>query len=462
MAVVEDGIVGPIGLLDLVEGLGDEEALDAVAGHESEGRLEEVQPPQSGELVEHHQDAMAPVFGLKVLRQAPADLVQDEPDEGLGPADVAGWDDQIEGDRAFVGDEVGNPPVTAPRDLGDHRVAVEAEEAHGRAEHARAFIVRLVQQLPRGRGDDGMRPRLAEMRSGHHRPERSLDGSARIGEEGRHPGEGLVLLGVEHMQDRPDQERVACLLPVVPLVQGAFRVDQHVGDVLHVAHFPFALADLQQGIIGRGGGIGGIKQQDAAVPGPEAGGELPVLALDVVDDAAPGPGQERGHDEADALAAPRRGEAQHVLGAIMAQIVPAKPAEHHAVGTNEARRLHLVRLGPACRAIGGDGLGLACPPHRHGDRGGDGDEAAGRGNERAPAEDAGGIGVIGEPPGEESRREVDRHAGELEPRRPQLGLEAELPGDVLGRAPGRGEHDQANDDDLAPEDLGGGHESAPL
>jgi hypothetical protein len=65
---------------------------------------------------------------------------------------------------------------------------------------------------------------------------------------------------------------------------------------------------------------------------PEAGGELPVLALDVVDDRRTRPGQQRGHDQADALAGSRRREAQHMLGPIMAKIVMIVAAEHHAVG----------------------------------------------------------------------------------------------------------------------------------
>src|SRR6185437_14406901 len=43
MAVVEDGVVLTVGLLDLVQRLRDEEALQPVAGHESERALEEVE-----------------------------------------------------------------------------------------------------------------------------------------------------------------------------------------------------------------------------------------------------------------------------------------------------------------------------------------------------------------------------------------------------------------------------------
>src|SRR6266700_597700 len=44
MAVIENGVVRPVGLLDLVEGLGDQKTLEAIAGHKRQRRLEEIQP----------------------------------------------------------------------------------------------------------------------------------------------------------------------------------------------------------------------------------------------------------------------------------------------------------------------------------------------------------------------------------------------------------------------------------
>src|SRR3546814_8233337 len=59
----------------------------------------------------------------------------------------------------------------------------------------------------------------------------------------------LVFARVEDMQDGPDQQRVRGLFPMVALLQRAFGIDQHVRDVLHVAHFLRAAPNLQQ--IGR-------------------------------------------------------------------------------------------------------------------------------------------------------------------------------------------------------------------
>ena len=59
MAVVEDGVVLAIGLLDLVEGLRDQERLQPIARHEGELALEEIEPAERGELVEHEKQLAA-------------------------------------------------------------------------------------------------------------------------------------------------------------------------------------------------------------------------------------------------------------------------------------------------------------------------------------------------------------------------------------------------------------------
>src|SRR3546814_13735601 len=59
MAIVEDGVVLAIGLLDLVQALRDEEGADAIACQEGEARLEEVEASKRRELVEHHQQALS-------------------------------------------------------------------------------------------------------------------------------------------------------------------------------------------------------------------------------------------------------------------------------------------------------------------------------------------------------------------------------------------------------------------
>ncbi|GHE45778.1 hypothetical protein GCM10019059_00190 [Camelimonas fluminis] len=136
-----------------------------------------------------------------------------------------------------------------------------------------------------------MRPVLAEMGGLHHGAQRGFDRALRIGEEVGDTGERLFRLGVEDMEDRADQKRMAGFFPMVPLVQAAFGIDQNIGDVLHVAHFPLAAPHLEQGIVGRGLWISRIEEEHAAVVRTETGCQRPVLALDVVDDRRARPGQ---------------------------------------------------------------------------------------------------------------------------------------------------------------------------
>ena len=97
----------------------------------------------------------------------------------------------------------------------------------------------------------------------------------------------------------------------------AFRIDQHVGDVLHVAHFVDAAPHFHQRIVRRRGFIGRIEQQHAAETRTKTSGQIPVFALDVVNDGRMRPGQQRRDDEPHTLAAARRGETQHMFGSVM-------------------------------------------------------------------------------------------------------------------------------------------------
>src|ERR1019366_6688978 len=105
----------------------------------------------------------------------------------------------------------------------------------------------------------------------------------RVGKKIRHAGQGLVRLGIEDMQDRSDQERMAGFLPMVPAFQRTLGIDQNVGDVLHIAHLGVAAPDLEQRIASRGFRIRRVEQKYPAEPAAPARREGPVLALDVVD-----------------------------------------------------------------------------------------------------------------------------------------------------------------------------------
>src|SRR5690606_30999509 len=113
------------------------------------------------------------------------------------------------------------------------------------------------------------------------------------------------------------------------------------------------------------------------------GSELPVFALDIVNNGRARPSQERRHDEADALAGARGRKTQHMLWSVVAKIAPLIAAEHYAIGIEQARYLDLLRLGPARRPICFGIPGFAGAPDRHANRDGNGNESARSGDHAA-------------------------------------------------------------------------------
>ncbi|MDT4867134.1 hypothetical protein FQZ97_1020270 [compost metagenome] len=186
------------------------------------------------------------------------------------------------------------------------------------------------------------------MGRGHHPVQGQLEGAGRIGEEVGDAAQGLVLAGIEHVQDGADQQRMAGLFPVITSLQCTFRVDQDIGDVLYIAHLVGAATHLQQRVVGRRGGIGGVEQQTVGEARAPTGGQAPVLALDVMDDRRGRPGEQGGHHQADALARACRRKGQHVLGAFMAQVLLLEQTEEHACRLDQSGVAHLIRIGPAC------------------------------------------------------------------------------------------------------------------
>ena len=139
------------------------------------------------------------------------------------------------------------------------------------------------------------------------------------------------------MQNGPDEQRMAGLFPVIAPFKRAFGIDQHIGDVLHVAHLVDAASHFHQRVIGRRCLIGRIEQKRAAEPGTETSCQLPVLALDIVHDRRMRPGQERWHDKADPFAAAGRREAEHMFGAVVTKIEIGMLADNDALACQKAR-----------------------------------------------------------------------------------------------------------------------------
>ncbi len=265
----------------------------------------------------------------------------------------------------------------------------------------------------------------AEVIGGQHDPERAQDRARRVGEEGGDARQRLLLFGVEHVQDGAGQQRVRRLLPVIAPFLGPFRIDQDVGDVLHVAHLLRALAHLEQRIEAGGEGIGRIEQQAMGELGAPAGGEHPVLALDVVHDGRAGPGQQGGHHQADALARPRRRDRQHMLGAIVAQIAVPIETEDDAAIAQQPCLVDIGSVRPAGRAVGCGLLLAAGPPGGSPER----DQAGGNSpecrNGAGTRKHAGCLAVERQPPGEQFPRRVELEAREIDPGCPERRLVAE-------------------------------------
>src|SRR3546814_6585754 len=181
----------------------------------------------------------------------------------------------------------------------------------------------------------------ADMVGRHHPPRRGGERSLGIGQEGRDPRERLVLLGIENVKDRADQQRMRGFFPMVAPFERALGVYQYVGNILDVADLMLAAPNLQQRIIFGRSWIGGIEQQRMTEARSPSGRQLPVLALDVVDDRRAGPAQQRRDNEPDALTAAGRGKSHDMLGAVVAQI---RSEEH----TSELQSLMRISYAVVC------------------------------------------------------------------------------------------------------------------
>ncbi|CUI93200.1 Uncharacterised protein [Achromobacter xylosoxidans] len=289
---------------------------------------------------------------------------------------------------------------------------------------------------------------IAEVRRGHHPVQGQLERAGGIGQEVGDAAQRLVLARIEHMQNGADQQRVRGFFPMVALLQGAFGIDQNVRDVLHVAHFMRATPHLQQRVVGCRLRIGRVEQQAVREARAPAGGDLPVLTLDVVDDGRRGPAQQGGHYQAHALARARGREGQDVFRAFMSQVLAIVLAQEHTGRLREASPENVLRVGPARRAVGRDQARLARAPYRHGDGDAHGDHAAGTGNGAAGVEDFRRISAEEEPPLKQLPRVVDRRAKKVEPGRAKAYLIAKGRCRPLCGGPHSGDHDAEHHGDL--------------
>ena len=203
VAVRDDRLVPPVGLGELSEILDDEVRLDAVARQVRERRLQEVEPPQRGELVQHQEEpwtGLAPypaAARVEGLRKAASQLIEEQPQQRARPCDVRGRGREIETHGPVAPWEILEGEIACLGVLRHDRIPVEVQELHGGRDDARALVLGLVEKGACGTGDDGVGPRRLSRRrvgpaadarevvdSGEHLAKGVLDGPVRVGQEG--------------------------------------------------------------------------------------------------------------------------------------------------------------------------------------------------------------------------------------------------------------------------------------
>ena len=103
------------------------------------------------------------------------------------------------------------------------------------------------------------------------------------------------------MQHDCDEQRVARFVPVIAAFMATDRINKDVSNILDIADFELAFTHFKQWVVARGGLICRIKPDAGSKLRAPAGRQLPVLALDVMNDGTACPRQKRRHDQSHAL-----------------------------------------------------------------------------------------------------------------------------------------------------------------
>ena len=210
-------------------------------------------------------------------------------------------------------------------------------------------------------------------------------------------------------------------------------VDQDANHVLDVGDLHHPLADLEQGIPPHCVGVGRREVEDMAERLPMIGGDVPELALTVVDEHARRPGDEGGHDVASPLPAPRRADDDGVLHPVIGQVAAAETPEnapgHAALRIDQFRALHVLDPRPG----GGPKRArrTAGPAHHH-DGGGERHQTDSEAHEAREVKGVWIGPIIAPVPVQEGPGRVDSQASDVGQPAPELARIVEGGGDVLG------------------------------
>ena len=171
--------------------------------------------------------------------------------------------------------------------------------------------------------------RLVPVLGVQHRVQRGLD----IDQKPADLGEVLALVGlaVEDVQDHGGEEVRGALVPEVQIARFAPQgVDEDADDILDVGDLHDAFADLEQRVPAHRVGIGRREIEDVAEALPMVGGDVPELALAVIDEGAVRPGNQGRDHMAGPLPAPRGPDDYGVLDAAISQVAAGEPAQNPA------------------------------------------------------------------------------------------------------------------------------------
>ena len=186
---------------------------------------------------------------IQEFHQRPARLIDHEPNQRAQSRRIRWRRLDVKRHGPVRADQVGKPEITCGGIAGDDVVRPKREIAGRRAGHAGLKLRRLAAQFVGNQRHFRVnfrrtRLRIESVRRGNHRHRRPLE----IQQSCPHRCQVLELirLGIQHMQDQRHQKLAGLLVPNVHRVLGAGRVHQHLDDVLRIAHFVVALANLKE------------------------------------------------------------------------------------------------------------------------------------------------------------------------------------------------------------------------
>ena len=225
--------------------------------------------------------------------------------------------------------EIADLEVASAHIFRDQGIAIERQERDRGGKHRAALLVGPVQHIARGGRNNGMRCAIG-MGVGEHVLIERVDLAGGIGQRQRDIGQasGLAfgLLRIKHVKHRAREKGMRGFRPMIDEAL-AFRVDEDGDEVLHVADLvqgaePDFFEGIEAGAALRRARIE-AQHRVLRMRGAPSGRQVPELGFLIVDDDAVGPGEKRRHDEAHAFAAARRRDGEHMLGAVMPQIMQA-------------------------------------------------------------------------------------------------------------------------------------------